>query len=374
MGNVSGNQQLMALINAYEKEGLAEFAKAYDSFRKEAIFDYGLYIECEKIMKSRARELDQIKQGICATFLYMRQSLEVNNLTQLQERQNLIDTIGKRISKAYETLNAVQEAKNISVRFLHMHIILDMCFACFRYKENYGYISRLHLPAMFYDLLARWNEEQREKAEKQDETGQNKHSKKTAENFVKFYGEEAKKDILNHTCQNVDIYCSRKNQDAILWLKKEKKSAQKRYVIDFADKLLSQMNDVAEKETEKELPKAGYETAGLKHNLEKPQEQIRKEDGESLEIKGQKPDGHKMIADERNNEKTESVEKKTAEFEERKRTLNKTIIITLAVLAFVCFLFIIILVLQINGKSQNQTRLGYNTGVSRSFIVESDET
>lgn len=412
MKNISENRQLEMLINVYEKEGLAEFAKVYDSFRKEAILDYGLYIKCEELLKNKAEELDkkgqskknldEIKLGICSTFTHMRQSLE-KDLKVLQKRQNLIDVIGARISKAYETLNGRVELEEGLVCFLHMHIIIDMCFACFQY-EGYGYISRLHLPAMFYDLLRKWNKDQDEKAKKTDEDETNRQYLQRAKNFIEFYGDKAENDILNYTYQNVEIYCRKRSQETILWLKEEKKSASKRYMIDFVDKLIG-INDIKENEQQK----IKYGDVGTENIQEKSLKQTQDKNTGCFEQKVWETDNKQIIIDKKNNQESKenrknldefaerfeeprkslndierfaktrnedmevlkqraNTERKTEQLKDRKRMLNRIMIIVLAVVAAVCFMLIIILFSRINEKNhKNQTSFNYNIDVSRSF-------
>lgn len=398
MGNISENGK--RLIDVYEKGKLAEFAEVYDAFRKEAVLDYGLYIECEERLQEKAdklnkkeqnkNKLDEIKLGICSTFTYMREVLK-KDLEIVENRQDLIDIMGERVSRTYEVLNECAEKKKASVRFLHIHIILDMCFACFQYKGNrYGYISRLHLPAMFYDLLCNWNKEQRENAERK--TGTDERYRKKAKEFLEFYGRDAEEEVLNYTCQNVKIFCSQ-GQDTTKFLTKCKDATDKRYVSEFVDKLSVRMNTTEAKEQEQK-------NSGSESNFEKRQEQSRrKEQPDSVkEKRGEKHRETENWFDKKEEMSSDRYErnyikdrlepqnlsvtekdvnrdkhKKTEDIEERKKTLNRALIITFAIVAAVILIFMMVLIISVRGNNRNRNLSGYNSDVSRLLEEETGE-
>ena len=222
------NKSVEELVNTLLDKDIYETAHAYDNFRKYAILRFRCYEECVKYMLGNARlsELedqkrtpafdDKVRFLFYATMMQMDSSLK-DDLRKIDARQNFINNVGNLISGAYERFKERPERENESVRFLIVHIILDMCFA---YVDKERVVSRLQLPAMFYDLMCRWNREE-----------------SSPEDFRKFYGEAAEQDILNRTWENVKLYCQEKYIDPGEWSRSQFVQ-EKEYVRRFGEKLM----------------------------------------------------------------------------------------------------------------------------------------
>ena len=57
--------------------------------------------------------------------------------------------------------------------------------------------------------------------------------------------------------------------------------------------------------------------------------------------------------------------KKTEDIEERKKTLNRALIITFAIVAAVILIFMMVLIISVRGNNRNRNLSGYNSDVSR---------
>lgn len=217
------NKSVEKFVNVFVNENIYEIATEYEEFKKDAVLNFKYYEDCAtRITEEFFEQIsnDKMKLGVYTTIMDFVQSNN-EDLRDVEVRQHFIDNIGLRISRAYEILMDTQEGKLESVRFLLMHMILDMCFASVDEKED-G-VSRLRLPAMFYDLMHKWNT--------------NKELPKDFKDFRNFYGEAAEQDILNRTWENVKLYCEAKHDDPKEWSKRQFEQ-EKEYVQRFGKKLM----------------------------------------------------------------------------------------------------------------------------------------
>lgn len=193
------NKSVEKFVNVFVNENIYEIAAEYEEFKKDAVLNFKYYEDCATRITEEFFE--QISNNKIKVVIYNTMILVWNlrdDLRDTKVRQRFIDNIGEQISWGYEVLKDKQERDQESVRFLLMHMILDMCFASVDEKEN-G-VSRLRLPAMFYDLMHKWNA-----------------NKELPEDFRNFYGEAAEQDILDRTWENVKLYCDGRGYNPIKW-------------------------------------------------------------------------------------------------------------------------------------------------------------
>ena len=379
----TGKEKLNHLVAVYASGGMEELAEAYAVFRNDAILDYELYLNCQdRLTKAAEKMAQELEQGgkkrlieeklrICATFTKICSVLQ-KNLKDTKNRQELIDTMGEKISKAYEDMYGVPEYRNnMSICYLDMHIILDLCFACF--GEERGYFSRLHLPAIFYDLMHRWNEQNKENLK-------NNRYEKISEGFVEFYGDTAEAEIVKYTHRNLEIYCKSRNKNVLDWLKEWNDPNCKKYAVQFKDQLIN---------VERRKIQAEGQKKGEPHKKEEKQNstqtfaQAQNQFGENKKEKvlAQKQAAKKSGKVVEKNEPASAVPETEAPLEnqteqkaikEKKRS-NKWIKIILVAIAVVV-VGIGLIVFGAISRNAHKTAQNYNSsGASRSFSDEAED-
>ena len=354
------NKEVKNFVNVFAGKNIYEIAEGYEQFKESAILQFKDYQECiEKISKELKRQkedpMDPMKVGFYTTMVVMDRNLK-DDLRKIEPRQRFIDDIGERISWAYEEAKNQSKIQEESIDFLIMRVILDMCFAYVDTKVS-G-VSRLQLPAMFYDLMCKWNEDE-----------------SNPEDFRKFYGEAAEQDILTRTWENVKLYCQTEACDPVEWSESQI-TEKKEYVRRFGEKLIQMAGDEGLTTAENTLEKADIMQSEEEQNGEEPfpSEEERKEDiyvNEATSLPSRKKKKkHENLAEPR----TESQEE--AQKPKEKGFSGKKIMTMLVVVAVIAILFIaaaLYLEKTTTGSSERgKTTLNYNNTISAPLLLWDD--
>lgn len=219
-------------VEAFIQEDANGIVETYERLKKEADFQKEYYDSfIDGIRENQRRWKGQperdLKEHTFKLLSEMQIVLKEDTLAKVEIRQKLIDTMGEHVRQAIRVYeNGEDESGDRKRKYFAMHLILDMlCVYC---DEVY----QIQAPAIFYDLMCRWNQKEEEK-------------------FQDFYGAEGEEEILRYTGENLKIISKGKEADLEKWLKRVCDKVQKPYVENFCG-LLWQETSKKQKKTLKE--------------------------------------------------------------------------------------------------------------------------